>query len=320
MTKDGLNAVMERIHTDRDIVTSAKIRAEASERGKIVKLRPVAAVLCAVMLMCGVTVSAVKFGWIEQLFGDSAELITENIDKYKVKIGNVKIEKAEGVPYSFTVGDVISDGSSLYINLFIGGLDIESKYDFAFSADTDPYGEPTQTVNWLLDASGNACVIFSPESGVEKNDKIEFTLTDCTGQKAPPEPLADISFEILSDITDMTKRIEVNQTAEFIYSDLYEKGIDPYKQRIFIKTAEISPLRYVIKGEFHGRPRGSYICPGNIYLILKNGKKIAFDPNGGYMLNHGDEIYYATIEKRYDTVLDLDTVKAVEIGGITVDI
>jgi len=311
---------MEQIHTDRDIVTSAKIRAEASERGKIVKLRPIAAVLCAVMLMCGVTVSAVKFGWVEQLFGDSAELITENIEKYKVEIGNVKIEKAEGVPYSFTVGDVISDGSSLYINLFIGGLDIESTDEFGFCAETDPFGEPTETVNGLLDASGNACVIFTPESGVEKNNKIEFTLTDSTGQKAPPEPLADISFEIWSEVTDMSEKIEVNQTAEFIDSDLYEKGFDPYKQRIFVKAVEISPLRYKITGEFHDRPRGSYVCPGNIYLILKNGKKIAFDPSGGYMLNHGDEIYYVTIEKHYDTVLDLDTVEAIEIGGVMVDI
>ncbi len=313
ITKDGLNEVMERIHTDRDFVTSAKIRAKTSERRKTVKLRPVAAALCAVMLMCGVTVSAVKFGWIEQLFGDSAELITENIDKYKVEIGNLKIENAEGVPYSFTVGDVISDGSSLYINLFIGGLDIESKYDFYFSADTDYYDEPTETVNWLLDASGNACVIFSPESGVEKNDKIEFTLTDCTGLKAPPEPLADISFEVLSDITDMTKRIEVNQTAELVNS----YSSEPRTEKLFIETVEISPLRYVIKGK--GK-YGAYATPGNIYLILKNGKKIAFDTSGGYMSSGDDENFDVTIIKHYDTVLDLDAVEAIEIGGVTVDI
>ncbi len=313
MTKDGLTEVMEQIHTDRDFVTSAKIRAKTSERGKTVKLRPVAAVLCAVMLMCGVTVSAVQFGWVEQLFGESAELITENIDKYKVEIGNVKIEKVEGVPYSFTVGDVISDGSSLYINLFIGGLDIESKYDFAFSADTDYYDEPTETVNGLFDASGSAFVIFSPESGVEKNDKIEFTLTDCTGLKAPPEPLADVSFEVLSDITDMTKRIEVNQTAELVNS----YSSEPRTEKLFIETVEISPLRYVIKGK--GK-YGAYSTPGNIYLILKNGKKIAFDPSGGYMSSSDDENFDVMIERHYDTVLDLDTVEAIEIGGVTVQL
>lgn len=295
--------------TDEKFAGTVKFSARPKRKSRRSLIAIASAAAAAAVLT--VTVTAVTLGWTEQIFGESAEIITENIDKYKVEIGNVKIEKVEGVPYSFTVGDVISDGSSLYINLFIGGLDIESKYDFAFSADTYDYNEPTETVNWLLDASGNACVIFSPESGVEKNDKIEFTLTDCTGQKAPPEPLADVSFEVLSDVTDMTKRIEVNQTAELVNSYLSEK---PAK-KLFIETVEISPLRYVIKGKGE---HGAYHSPGNIYLILKNGKKIAFDPSGGYMSSGDDKNFDVIIEKHYDTVLDLDTVEAIEIGGVTV--
>ncbi len=329
ITKDGLNKVMEQIHTDRDIVTSAKIRAEASGRGKKVKLRPVAAVLCAVMLMCGVTVSAVTLGWTEQLFGESAKLIAENIDKYKVEIGNVKIENAEGVPYSFTVGDVISDGSSLYINLLIGGLDIKSTEDFYFDAHMTSY-QSGSGKKWdllysgctLLDIYGNSCIVIDPGCGVGKNDKLRFTIEETT--KGSQIPLADISFELFGGVTDMSKTAEVYQTAEFINSYPDENGFDPYKNELFVETVKISPLKFTVKGrleEYNGKT-SAYISKNNVYFILKSGEKTALDQTGfGCNLCRTDDgSYDVTIDKYFSTVLDLENVKAIEIGGITVNI
>ncbi len=330
ITKDSLNKVMEQIHTDRDIVTSAKIRAEASGRGKTVKLRPIAAVLCAFMLMCGVTVSAVTLGWTEQLFGESAEIITENIDNYNVEIGNVTIENAEGVSCKFTVGDVISDGSSLYISLLIDGLDIENKKYIPLCANKISYqsgtGQKYRLLDsdcCLLDKDGNAYAFISPDCGINKNDKVEFNISDATEPNGYVKPLVRISFEICGDVTDMSKTIDICQTTEFTDSYHFGKNFEPYKGELFVETLKISPLQYTIKGKLENYENygSEFSSPENIYHIFKNGEKTAFDPTGcNVEWDAADKSGYVIIKKHYDTVLDLDTVEAIEIGGVTVDI
>lgn len=332
ITKDGLTAVMEQIHTDRDFVTSAKIRAKTSKREKTVKLRPIAAVICAVMLMCGVTVSAVTLGWTEQLFGESAELIGENIDNYNVEIGNVTIENAEGVSCKFTVGDVISDGETLYFHLLAENLEnkylkteYDSKYDsyYNFMGEAVPvnYIYPKSTDGYfrssvwdILNTDGNTAetaVNINLSRNIRKGDLFEVELTE-NGTL-----LAMISFDIQSDIHDMSKTINVNKTAKFIGSEL---NGEKYSVDLNIKEVSISPLKYVIKGTSANNVNDfAFSSEGNVFIIFKNGERVEYCPTLVGMENLGD---YADVDIRlfFRKVLDLDTVEAIEIGGVTVQL
>lgn len=332
ITKDGLTAVMEQIHTDRDIVTSAKIRAETSERRKTVKLRPIAAVLCAVILMCGATVSAVTLGWTEQLFGESAELIGENIDNYKVEIGNVTIENAEGVSCKFTMGDVISDGETLYFYLLAENLEnkyLKTEYDSKYNSYYNFMGEavpvnyiyPKSTDGYfrssvwdILNTDGNTAetaVNINLSRNIRKGDLFEVELTE-NGTL-----LAMISFDIQSDIHDMSKTINVNKTAKFLGSEL---NGEKYSVDLNIKEVSISPLKYVIKGTSANNVNDfAFSSEGNVFIIFKNGERVEYQPTLSGE-EHLDDHTDVEIRLFFDEVLDLDTVEAIEIGGITVDI
>ncbi|MCM1330607.1 MAG: hypothetical protein NC253_14345 [Ruminococcus sp.] len=249
--ENRLKETMERLSPRRDIVTSAKIKADAEAEYKmpLPKRRiGVPAAICALVLVCGITVSAANFGWGHRLFGNTAALVESSMDDYKLEVGNVQIENAEGVPYNFTVGDVISDGYSLYINLTIDNIEVEDPdlldlndiHDNQFTFFTaDPfradsmkgkgYEHRTRDSLWeILDVSDNTvntAIITRFGKKIEKGDVFQYDLRDdskridLTNHIDPAEDaralLASLSFEVTSDVKDLKKSIGVNQTAVF---------------------------------------------------------------------------------------------------------
>lgn len=342
------------ISTERDIVTSAKIRAEAEAGHKsFLPKMSVPAIACALILICGITVSAANFGWGHKLFGNTAAIIEQNIDDYSVEIGNVQIETVEGVPYNFTVGDVISDGESLYFNLLVEGMTIEPDFagDWGSAGHADPInmnGNGLRLASWYelgMDGNtANTAVFVNYTNEIKKGDVLEFELrennnvvTDENGDvlSISTPLLATLSFEIQSDVNNARKTINVNHTA--IFKDRYEPSFaatfaetEPYSEdklaavEMYIETISVSPLNFVIKGtaDLSQPVTSSFFAQGwgNIWFIFKNGERVCFQPE--YMGSDSSTGEYvismlANFSPRHG-LLDLDEVEAIEFDGVIV--
>lgn len=345
---------MSRISTERDIVTSAKIRAEA-EKAHLksvpkVKICMTAAV-CVLALICGVTVSAAAMGWTQKLFGDSAAIIEQNPNDYTVKIGNVKIENAEGLNCKFTVGDVISDGKMLYINILVEDTFGELQWDgvncqpgAVILAETNGW---SSTMWKITEKTGNTigtAIIAKLGGNIKKGDVLEFSLTNSSMRReflTPEEAkkwrsnLASVSFEIQSDI-NTSRTIKVGRTAVFKNRPDPEWGhpeIDEDKlvsAEINIDTITISPLLLEINGTADlsqniGSMNGAESGWGNIWFVYKNGEKVCFQPHTSITtVKDGQrEIYfYSDFSDSCGGipmgVQNLDELKAIEFDGFTV--
>ncbi|MDE7303685.1 MAG: DUF4179 domain-containing protein [Oscillospiraceae bacterium] len=346
---------MSRISTERDIVTSAKIRAEAEAGHKksLPKMKmSVSAAVCALILICGLTVSAANFGWSQKLFGSGAAVIEKNINDYSVNIGNVKIENAESVPYNFTIGDVISDGNSLYFNLLVDGMAIEPGWadHWCIAGITDPKYFNAISTDWFaLGMEGdtaNTAVYLNCVNEIKKGDVLEFELdeqnivTDENGEvlSISRTLLATISFEIQSDINNMKKIVNVNHTAIFKDRPSPEFDAEYDEDKIaavemYVKTISVSPFKYVINATADpAQPLGTGTSNpefgwGNIWFIYKNGDRVCFTPSSASyeakedcqeILIYSD--FSITHGEAQMGVLDFNEIEAIEFDGVTVPI
>lgn len=249
-----------------------------------------AAAVCALVLACGLTVSAANFGWGHKLFGNTSSLVESNMDDYKLKVGDVKIENAEGVPYKFTLGDVITDGELLYVNLLIENIEVEDpdayKRDVVYSGQFSYLNaSPANGIPWqglcawaALDAtenSVNTVIQLSLKEKIEKGDVFEFRLEDdnrridYTNHIDTAENdrafLGTLSFTVKSDVKNVKKVIDVNKSATFStdnimldyndYSEIMEyKAGDSDKspkEEMFVEQVIISPLSLEFKGKIN---------------------------------------------------------------------
>lgn len=271
---------------------SEKPPEKEKETNIIMKKRKIimSAVACAVVLICGLTVSAANFGWGHKLFGSTSSLVESNMDDYKLKVGNVKIENAEGVPYKFTLGDVITDGELLYVNLLIENIEVEDpdayKRDVIYSGQFSYLNaSPADGIPWrglcawsALDAtenSVNTVIQLSLKEKIKKGDVFEFRLEDdnrrldYTNHIDAAENdrafLGTLSFTVKSDVKSVKKVIDVNKTAIFAtdnimldyndYSEIMEyKAGDNNKspkEEMLVEQVIISPLSLEFKGKIN---------------------------------------------------------------------
>lgn len=305
-----------------------------------------AAAVCALVLACGLTVSAANFGWGHRLFGSSAAVIERDLYDYSVEIGNVRIEKAEDVPYNFTVGDVISDGGSVYFNLLVEGITTEP-YWARPSYQTSSFGlgsDGWQSNYYWLGMDGNTAniaVCINCANEIKKGDVIEFELrghdndeTDENGEVVitPTPPLiAALSFDIQSEVNDARKTIEINRTA--IFKDRPEPSfaeVAPYDEdklsavEMNVKTISVSPLNCVIKGTADLSQLVNSISFahgwGNIWFVLKNGERVCLQSDYmGSTIAEGK--YFISMIANFSPrrgLLDLNEIEAIEFDSFTV--
>lgn len=345
---------MAQLSTGRDIVTSAKIRAEAEAEHKFsVKKIGVPALACLLVFICGITVSAAaNLDWLKEILGSDVSLIEKNIDDYKVEIGNVKIENGEVINTKFSIGDVISDGSTILINILVederwelqwnrrraqpGGVTLTEESSHYSSWNLLEWQEIDRTDNTVSTA-----VIMRFDDNIKKGDVFEFKLTNGSMKHdflTPEEAkkwksnLATVSFEIQNDINYMKKTIEVNKTATFrnrpfpIYEELTavyaEEKNTPLK--VNIDTISLSPLSIEIRGTIPPKQYGTGLTGyGNIWLVYKNGDRICIVPNGSTRNTKNGEFSiigdFSLQSLGVNTgVIDWDEIEAIEFDGFTV--
>lgn len=319
------------------------------KKGKI--LTSIAA--CTLVLICGITVSAANFGWARKLFGNTASIVERNIDDYSVEIGNVQIKNAEGVPYNFTVGDVISDGESIYFNLLVEGMKIEPNFagDWGKAGHAAPInmnGNGFRLETWYelgIDGNtANTAVFVNYTNEIKKGDVLEFELrennnvvTDENGGvlSISTPLLATLSFEIQSEVNNARKIINVNHTA--IFKDRYEPSFaatfaetEPYDENkraeveMYIETISVSPLNFVIKGtaDLSQPVTSSFFAQGwgNIRFIFKNGERVCFQPECMNSDRMADKYVISMLANFSPShgLLDLNEIEAIEFDGVTV--
>ncbi len=351
---------MSRISTERDIVTSAKIRVEVETGHKrsLPKFKmsvPIA--VCALVLVCGITVSAMaNMDWAHKLFGSSAAIIEENINDYSVNIGNVKIENAEGLNCKFSIGDVISDGNMLFINLLVEDTLGELQWDGkraapgnALAVDGSELRYSWKTSTWVItDQTENTvstAIIAKFNNSIKNGDVVEFKLTNSSLRPqeflTPEEAkkwrsyLATVSFEIQSDI-NTAKTINVNHTAvfknrpdpEWEFPELDEDKL--VSAEININTITISPFSFELSGtadlsQHVGLINSPETGWGNIWFIYKNGERMCFRPNTTSMKvkkNHKEIWIYADFSNSHGGtpmgVQNLNEIEAIEFDGVSV--
>ncbi len=348
------------ISTERDIVTSAKIRAEAEAGHKksLPKMKmSVPAAVCILILICGITVSAAaNMGWTHKLFGSSASIIEENFNDYSVEIGNVKIENAEGLNCKFSIGDVISDGNMLFINLFVEDTLGELQWDGeraapgnALAVDGSALRYSWITSTWLItdqtEDTVSTAIIVKFNNSIKKGDVVDFRLTNSTLRPheflTPEEAkkwrtdLATVSFEIQSDV-NAAKTINVNHTAVFKNRPNPEWEFPAYDEdnlisaEINIDTITISPFSFELNGTADflqnvGLMNSPETGWGNIWFIYKSGERVCFQPNTTTMKvkeNCKEVWIYGDFSNSNGVtpmgVQNLNEIEAIEFDGVTV--
>lgn len=335
---------------------------ETSEAGKekrfVMKKRNIimSAAACAVVLIGGLTVTAANFGWGHKLFGNTASLVESNMDDYKLKVGDVKIENAEGVPYKFTLGDVISDGYNIYFNLLVEDMPAEldefgdwNDPGTAYPPDGSACRSSWRTSSWMTTGkNGNivsTAVYAHFNKKFEKGDVLEFRFDDDRRRLDPLNHideaenarafLADISFEIESDVKDLTKTFDVNQTAIFKDRWPYSPGWGgeaPDEDKLitvemYVETVSISPFGFSIQGtEDFSQPNGNAFGSwGNMWLIYKNGDRVCIEAHTGQTEkteNCIEAVYFGDFSNSHGGkplgVQNLDDIEAIDICGIIV--
>ncbi|MDE5991457.1 MAG: hypothetical protein K2G87_00250, partial [Oscillospiraceae bacterium] len=311
---------------------------------------------CALILICGITVSAAaNMGWTHKLFGSSAALIEENVDDYSVKIGNVKIENAEGLNCKFTLGDVISDGNMLFINLLVEDTLGELQWDgeraapgTAVALDGSALRYSWITSTWTItDQTENTvstAIIAKFNNSIKKGDVVEFRLTNSSLRHdflTPEEAkkwrsdLATVSFEIQSDV-NTAKTINVNRTAvfknrpdpEWEFTELDDDKL--VSAEINIDTITISPFSFELSGtadlsQYVGLMNSPETGWGNIWFIYKNGERVCFQPDTTTMKvtkDHKEVWVYGDFSNSNGGtpmgVQNLNEIEAIEFDGVTV--
>lgn len=349
--KDEITGALNCIRTENDIVTAAKLRANETPQ-RTARLRHLFAPMIALAVICGVTVTAVTLGWTDMIFGETAQIIEENIDDYRVNIGNISIVKTNpDMPYDFTVGDVISDGEIMYFNLIITRTDGKSpenikgfRNDMYVKLKSGSSGDFSYiSLNWEpLTVSENGCVnsagFISPDCGINEGDSYQIYFQNFypidendSSVNQKNEFLNNnviISFDILDDVTDMSRTIEVNQTVTF--TDKYSEN-SPCRE-MAVRNIVISPLKLTVNGSCLSSDDSNqstvYVLGGELTLMMKNGerKPLTSRPFGGIGMLHSqhtlrDDTYCSIrINNFFDSVIPLDDIEAVEIGDVTVPI
>lgn len=210
--KDIIKAEMDTITTDKDIAASAKRRAESTVKHSH-RYGTVIAAICAAAVMCTTVVSAVKFGWLNDLLG-TASYSEDAFAQVDVSMKDVHLNKGENAPsdMDFRLLDAVSDGQSLIINYELSGTFDEEITEQLFyhsakiNDDTTRFGYSTK--NSII-SDGTHCMIISTALGINAGDNIILAFS---GSDSHTE-IGSADMTVNEDVPKLTKEIQIGSPA-----------------------------------------------------------------------------------------------------------
>ncbi|MDE7293063.1 MAG: hypothetical protein K2N72_01420 [Oscillospiraceae bacterium] len=323
------------IVTDRDIVSEAAQRAAQScgAGRRVRKLRPAVCALLAAAMICGTGVSAVKYGWLNVVFGDSGNVILENPSDYSLEISGLETEcrLPDG---EISLNDVVCDGEAIYINLRLTGAteeDMQNYADFAriYPQLTTADGAFKSTVQLfsigITDHGEDFVEMYasiSSADGIDIGDKIDFKFYELSEAMYDPDEEYDfrIAFDVAEQPSDMTISLAPDREMTLV-SGLFNRTMEINAESIII-----SPLTYQFTATILSSTGYSF---DNIYeamnqeaavFVMKDGSRISgmdiCDSYGGSL--DGNDTYH--IYAFFKRVFPVDDLAGIEIGGSYIEV
>lgn len=272
MIKEKINCAAEGISPRNSITARAEKRLtkKASKR----KGLRIAASVCLAAVMCGTAVSAVKFGWIDELFGAPTEYAEDYLSPINVSTENISFEKYENAPsdMDFKLLEAVSDGEILIINYDLSGCLIsDTVHEIAiyYPRITDENIRSFSMSSWHTPLSdGSYGQILSPDSGISSGDNIELRFVDDETNTV----FGKASITISEDVPRLVKDIEVGKIAKIRdRSKEYTLEKEIIVDNISLSAMSIK-INYLTKDNSN-----NYAIGRDISIITDDGETISLD-------------------------------------------
>lgn len=272
MIKDKINCAAEGISPRSSITDRAEKRL--TEKTPKRKGWRIAVSVCLAAVMCGTAVSAVKFGWIDEVFGAPTEYAEDYLSPINVSTENVSFEKYENAPsdLDFKLLEAVSDGEVLIINYELSGsLKADSVHEIAIyhPKKFDENIRSFSMSSWHTPLSdGSYGQIMCPDSGISSGDNVELRFID----DETSDIMGKASLTISEDVPKLVKKIDVGKTAKIRdRSKEYTLEKELVVENITISALTIK-INYLTKDNSN-----NYAIGRDISIITDDGQTISLD-------------------------------------------
>lgn len=309
---------LNNITTDKDITAYAKRRADRAVKASR-RYRYAAAALCAVTVMLGTAVSAVNFGWLNDMFGTTAEYSEKVFAQVNVSTDNISFEKFDNAPsdLDFCLLNVVSDGEVIIINYKLSGsLTNDTVHERAryYSKNTLSHS----WASWLEPLSdGTYGHMLLPDFGINSGDRIELSFVDDETDSV----MGKASFTISEDVPRLVNDIKVGKNAKV--RDRSKEYI--VEKEFIVDSITVSALalkiNYLTKDNSN-----NYAIGKDIKLVTSDGQTLCLDPiifsyNTSTDIPKNENGYYKQhISIALRNIIPPENIVSISIGDLTIPI
>lgn len=328
--KEIFKSSIDSMTTETDIVQSAVRRVKKRSPSK--RLTPLISGAIAAAVLCTVTVSAVRYGWLNAIFGDSGDVISENYSEYSLAISGLETEsRIPGAEIS--VNEVICDGQAMYVGLSLSWIspeiaekyqDMTSIYPILTSADGS-FKSTLQHFAMGVTGSGEDSLdlyaSISTADGVDLGDRVDFRFFDTEEDMYKPENNYNfrIAFEVAEEPSDMTKVLPVNKIITFDsikFNSTTKMNVD---------NIRISPLTFKMTGTLHDETPhadmvGAIADPVTLTFVMTDGSKIPISDISESYGGSGDGDGKIEIDTFFTRVFPVNDLAGIEIGDNYIEV
>ena len=269
--------------------------------------------------MCTTVVSAVKFGWLNDLLV-TASYSEDAFAQVDVSMKDVHLNKGENAPsdMDFRLLDAVSDGQSLIINYELSGTFDEEITEQLFyhsakiNDDTTRFGYSTKI---SIISDGTHCMIISTSLGINAGDNIILAFS---GSDSHTE-IGSADMTVNEDVPKLTKEIQVGSPA------VLRDRSKPYtaEKDIIIESLSISALtvrvNYLAKDNSN-----TFIFGADTSIVMTDGQTISPDSVSSYSTKVPAQNNAGYYSQHFDIlcldVIDPDNISAVVIGDLTIPV
>lgn len=322
--KEIFKSSIDSMTTGNDIVQSAVRRAKKRSPSK--RLTPLLSGAIAAAVLCTVTVSAVRYGWLNAIFGDSGNVISENYSEYSLAISGLETEsRIPGTEIS--VNEVICDGRAMYVDFVINGMPPETVKSYCvYPLLTNSDGNFRGTLqNFHIGVTGeteNSLSLYAAicsSEGVYIGDRAEFKLYTIDSETADPGENYDfrIAFEAAEKPSDMAVTVTPGCEAAFGSEN---------KVKVTVESIRISPLTYHMttgslpEAEVTPEPGHDILSVDNPVFVMKDGSRIPlldiYDSKSCSL--DGNNVYET--QAFFNRVFPVNDLAGIEIGDSYIEV